>query len=237
MEKSVESKNYQKKLPTDLSDLTTSIDAGTGIAEDDEGGSLLADVENDPEHDPAKFEDVLHIIIFTIAHDIKAKKTILAITVARTSLMKTMSSKYLGLILLQVLVSLVASNELHHVRNGLVTIHGTVGFPGDGPPSFPENTHMYVSLSDDSMADGKSIVLHKMEVDLNDHRAGRPITYTMTVPPSSGSLVTISVVVNVGWEPEGGDWIHKGDYLTTTSYRVDFTKGNNIERNVAVERI
>ncbi|XP_074645807.1 organic anion transporter 3-like [Tubulanus polymorphus] len=62
MAKSIDYKNDRKELRSDSLDLATSIDAGTGIPKHDEGDGLLADVENDTEHEPAKFEDVLHIV-------------------------------------------------------------------------------------------------------------------------------------------------------------------------------
>ena len=104
-----------------------------------------------------------------------------------------------------------------------ITISGEIIFEGGAPDCFPEPSLLSVDFEDTTLQDMPPITMETFQVELNDYRPGVPLKYSITTKiPESNKWPTyeVSAVINVGWIPDGYQWIRIGDYLSDTVHRV-----------------
>ena len=95
-------------------------------------------------------------------------------------------------------------------------------------------------MQDTRIADGPSIDISKRVFkyqDLRLHDGALWYNLTFTKPTENRVEYTISAVLNMGWcSHDKSDWIHGGDYLTTTSFGIDISDKEDLyETDIEVE--
>ena len=108
----------------------------------------------------------------------------------------------------------------------------------DHPPSsFPAGSCMNIKVADDSRADAPSIEIAHKAVPLSGAN-NFGLNYSMSFTKPKAMSYGVDATINMGWCSKKGDseWIHNGDYLTTTAVHVkvsqidsEYTKDINVE--------
>ena len=95
-------------------------------------------------------------------------------------------------------------------------------------------------MQDTRIADGPSIDISRRVFkyqDLRLHDGALWYNLTFTKPTENQVEYTISAVLNMGWcSHDKSDWIHGGDYLTTTSFGIEISDKKDLyEADIEVE--
>jgi len=141
------------------------------------------------------------------------------------------------------------------------TIKGKILLPAGQDITFPEGSFLHVTCDDVSMMDAPSTNLGKVVIDVSNKSSKDEICYTLEAnvpaPPAvpappvegddglvqiiqvqescGGRRISMSATINVGWErdPNGQEWIRKGDYLNDTTHHLEAKDGEyNTDINV-----
>lgn len=119
-----------------------------------------------------------------------------------------------------------------------MTIHGTIKFLQDTPTSFPKKSCLAVKFEDTSRADASAVQVANQLIEEADLKlTNGMLSYNMSfVKPTPGEY-SVSAVLNMGWcSRNGDDWMHGGDYLTTTTFNVEVTAQKNLyEADIELE--
>jgi len=139
------------------------------------------------------------------------------------------------------------------------TIKGKILLPAGKDITFPEGSFLHVTCDDVSRMDAPSINLGKVVLDVSNKSSKDEICYTLEAnvpapaaapaPPVEGDgpvqivevcetyigRIAMSATINVGWkrDPNGDEWIRKGDYLNDTTHHLEAKEGQyNTDINV-----
>lgn len=107
-------------------------------------------------------------------------------------------------------------------------MHGKISFAIKELSTIPQDSCLVVKIQDTRMADGPSIdiasrILRYQDMKLKSGSLSYNITFEKREDRAEYS---ISATLNMGWCSSGSsDWLHGGDYLTTTSYNFQVKQG------------
>ena len=115
---------------------------------------------------------------------------------------------------------------------------GKISFIGKKLESIPTGSCLTLKVQDSMIADAPSIDVSSKVLKGNDLKIHEGnVMYNISFKKPNRAEYTLSATLNMEWCAAGGhDWIHSGDYLTTTSY--DFVvdgKKNAYENNIEME--
>ncbi|KEP64661.1 UNVERIFIED_CONTAM: hypothetical protein HHA_306270 [Hammondia hammondi] len=89
------------------------------------------------------------------------------------------------------------------------------------PPivSLPDDSFLTIQLFDTTRADAEATVLVSVQQPItNAYNANHAMQYNISLPVEHRGPVTVSALLNVGWQSTSSNRIRRGDYLTTSHY-------------------
>ena len=118
-------------------------------------------------------------------------------------------------------------------------VHGKIKFVVKELTRIPKDSCLTLKVEDSQIADAASTQISKRILKNEDLKViSGSMSYNITFKPPANSVeYTVSATLNMGWCPSGGDdWLHDGDYLTTTSYTFDVKPSTQIyEKDIEME--
>ncbi len=121
------------------------------------------------------------------------------------------------------------------------TLSGKIIFRGEAPDTLPEPSQLKVTFADVSLACAPSKKIAEVITKVEKYDKNTPLKYSLTFtkpkPEDRCVATAVSAVLNVGWipDPNGQDWLRRGDWLNDTRHSVDGLMLDQKDYNVDVE--
>ena len=119
---------------------------------------------------------------------------------------------------------------------GTFIIRGKITFTKK-PGKLPPNSCLNLEFKDTAVQDVSSVIYQEDTIDLSEVEIGDSYYYKIKTkkPKLIHDSYSISAVLNVGWCPKAASskWIRQKDYVTDTTFNVNFSKpGNEFNRDI-----
>ncbi|NP_001267819.1 cysteine rich BMP regulator 2 precursor [Hydra vulgaris] len=115
----------------------------------------------------------------------------------------------------------------------VIEIRGSVKFSNITESVLKKDSCLWISLSDVTLQDAKSITLSSTFMDMSFYKVGKSIQYVLqSMKPMNEELsrtYVVQAVLNNGWcYKKGSDkWLKKGDFLNTVTHTINLNKESN----------